>query len=122
LDRLLAQWAATETAWKEYLRWTELTEQLKSDDPDTDILKSISGQLTVDESRLEMPEFRNVAAALDRYVNALSARGDDVPTQYVARLQSLADELNQYQNSRFQSDEIARAVGADLGWLESMRQ
>jgi hypothetical protein len=30
--------------------------------------------------------------------------------------------LKQYKDAKFQSQEIARAIGADLGWLESMRQ
>jgi hypothetical protein len=80
LAERLVRWGANGKRWREYLRWKDLEKHLKSDALDTDILKSVHQEFTANENGLEMPEFRNVAAALDRNVNAQSARGIEAPT------------------------------------------
>jgi hypothetical protein len=120
LDRYLKPLGANGTAWKTFLRWKDLQEQLQSTSPAVDTLKSVHQQLIADQNGLEMPVFFEVADTLERYINVLSARQEDQKTQYQAQVKALAEELKQYTTAY--ADETAFSLGERLGWLENARQ
>jgi hypothetical protein len=120
LDRYLKSAGANGTAWRKYLRWQDLATQLTAEKPDADALKAVSQRFAADQPGLELPVFADVAVALERYVNDLSASKEDLKTQYATQLKTLSDELKQYAAG--QNDELALGLGGRLGWLDSMRQ
>jgi hypothetical protein len=122
LDRYLISIGTKGTPWREYLRWNDLKAQLEAKSPDAELLKAIQQRFAADQNGLEMPVFADVGAALESYVNVLAARADDVQSQYASHLKDLSEKIKQYEDAKLQSDEIAGAVGSDLGWLENMRQ
>ncbi|MBI3837102.1 MAG: hypothetical protein HY288_04105 [Planctomycetia bacterium] len=138
LDAFLTASGTNGTAWKEYLRFKDLQSQLPSATPDAAVLKSVEQRFTADQNGLEMPVFADVGTALSRFIHSLTARRDDLRTEYAAQLKGLADELRQYANDLTQrtqhadeaerlkaathSEEAALAVGTRLGWLQNMRQ
>jgi hypothetical protein len=122
LEQYLTGLGKNGAAWKEYLRWRDLLEQLKNDKPDNDALKSISKQFTADQVGLEMPVFYNVGAALARYSNLLSAANDELKGKFSEKLKELAEKLKAYQDPKAQTEEAAADIGTLLGWLESRDQ
>jgi hypothetical protein len=120
LDRFLKASGANGAAWKEFLRWKTLQEHLASPAPDAEVLKTVHQQFASDHNGLEMPVFADVGAALERYINGLSARKEDLKSQYATQIKGLADELKQYDT--LPNGEVAFSLGSRLGWMENMRQ
>ncbi|MEX2111877.1 MAG: hypothetical protein WD845_01750 [Pirellulales bacterium] len=118
LDKYLA--GDNGKAWRDFLRWDELQQQLAAENPDLDVLASVYQKFTEDHEGLDMPVFANVATELDKYISVVAANREDVQQQYAAQLKGLADELDKY--SAEQSEELASAIGTRLGWLQRMRQ
>jgi hypothetical protein len=119
LDRYLS--GSNGAAWKKYLEWDLLQEQLKAAEPSAEALVPVYRKLTSDEVGLEMPVFANVADALEQYINDLSAQRDDkLREQYAAQLKELAEALKKLAAEP--TDDNRGAVGSLLGWLESRRQ
>jgi hypothetical protein len=122
LDQYLGGLGKNGAAWKEYLRWKDLQEQLQRETPEADTSKAVLQQYTADQNGLELPVFYEVGAALERYSNLLAASKEDLKSQFTERLKGLADKLKQYQDPQAQTEELAAAVGTDLGWLETRDQ
>ncbi len=120
LDKYLLAGGANGAAWKKYLDWEKLQDQLKSKAPELDALKTIYQAFAADQVGLELPVFSDVRQALERYVEDLGARQPEVPAQFAEHLKKLAEALKQYAESP--SEDVADAVGAELGWLAEMRQ
>lgn len=118
LDRYLS--GDNGAAWKKYLGWKELQDQLKAETPDIAALAAVYRKFTADEVGLEMPVFANVADALARYVNDLDGHSGDLRQRFADHLKGLAAALDKYGEDP--SNENAVAVGDALGWLEDMRQ
>jgi hypothetical protein len=107
-------------AWKKYLSWQDLVQQLQSATPNIEILSDVYQKLVSDQPGLEMPVFAGVADALDRYVNDLAGHDESLRARFAEQLKGLADALQQYTQNP--NDDTAIAVGLRLGWLEGMRQ
>ena len=107
-------------AWKEYLQWSDLQEQLKAESPNLEKLADVYRKLTANQVGLEMPVFANVADAIERYVNDLAARDENFQSQFAAQLKGLSESLAKYADDP--SEDTAAAIGGQLGWLDSRRQ
>ncbi len=107
-------------AWRDYLRWDDLQQQLAAESPELDVLAGVYQKFTEDHEGLGMPVFADAATALDSYISVVAASREDVQQQYATHLKSLADELAKYSDD--QSEELATAIGSRLGWLQRMRQ
>ncbi|MEX0978221.1 MAG: hypothetical protein WDZ48_05190 [Pirellulales bacterium] len=118
LNRFLS--GANGAAWKKYLSWHDLEQQLKSATPNLEVLAAVHQKLISDQPGLEMRVFAGVADALDRYVNDLAGHDDALRARFAEQLKGLADALAQYAKNP--NDDTAIAVGGRLGWLENMRQ
>jgi hypothetical protein len=111
---------ANGAAWKEYLGWSELETQLKSEAPNVEALREIYKKFTVNQVGLEMPVFANVADALARYTNDAAGRGEALRGQFGEQLKGLTEAIARLEKDP--SNENAIAVGQALGWLANMRQ
>lgn len=107
-------------AWKKYLLWDKLQEQLKADKPDADVLQSIARQYIADRQGLEMPVYANVGTAVDNYAHLVAARREETKAAFVEQINGLIEELKQYAGTP--SEELAFALGNRLGWLDNARQ
>jgi hypothetical protein len=118
LDKYLS--GANGAAWKKYLLWDKLAEQLKSDAPDVDVLKAVYQQYVADKQGLEMPVFANVGTAVDNFTHLVAARRAETKDTFIEQIKGLIDELQQYAATP--SEELAYALGNRLGWLDNARQ
>lgn len=107
-------------AWKKYLRWDKLQEQLKAESPDADVLKSVAQQFIADKPGLEMPVYANVGSAVENYANLIAARREETAAAFVEQIKGLVEELKQYAATP--SEELAFALGNRVGWLDNARQ
>jgi hypothetical protein len=120
LDTHLKRLGANGAAWKKYLRWDALQQQLAAQSPDLEGLRSVLSQFLADQDGLEIPAFFDVGTALEQYVNDLSARADDQKEQFATQLKGLGEDLKAYAAG--QTNELAYSVGEHLGWLHNARQ
>jgi hypothetical protein len=111
---------ANGAAWKKYLSWQDLEQQLKSATPNLEVLSAVHQKLISDQPGLELPVFAGVADALDRYVNDLAGHEDALRARFSEQLKGLDEALQKYTQDP--NDDTAIAVGGRLGWLENMRQ
>jgi len=107
-------------AWKKYLHWEKLGEQLKAESPDGDALKGVFQQFVADKQGLEMPIYANVGTAVENYANLVAARREETRAAFVEQIKGLIDELKQYAATP--SEELAFALGSRVGWLDNARQ
>jgi hypothetical protein len=120
LNRFLKASGAAETAWKTYLHWNELDEQLKATAPDPKALATIERQYVADYPGLELPVFADVGNALQRYAELLESEQGNLREQYIDQLKGLAGELVHYAAGP--TSELAEAIGNRLAWLQRMGQ
>jgi hypothetical protein len=120
LDAYLAAQGANGEAWKKYLFWKELNEQLAPDSPDARVLAALKGKVIANKDGLELPVFANVGDAIVRYINALGASRDTLQAEFAEQLKGLSEELKAYIAAY--SPETAEKIGTRLGWLTSMGQ
>jgi hypothetical protein len=140
LDRYLSALGSNGAAWKEYLRWKEIDEQLRAASPDARMLLDIGKRFTANNPGLELPVFANVGDSLDRFAHRVAAQDSDVKAQFSAQVRGLADSLRQYiqeladqakqppqgddprQTTLDSIQELSAGVGSILGWLQTMGQ
>lgn len=122
LDRYLATGGANGVAWKRYLKWDEMQQQLRAGAaPDLVVLEQIHGRYMADHAGLEWPIWRNVATALRAYIDLSAALTDPQPEEtFRAELVRLAESLESYGKTA-DSEALERA-GVSLGWLQRRRQ
>ncbi len=122
LERYLATGGANGAAWKRYLKWDEMQAQLRPGVvADLAVLEQVYRRYLADHTGLELPVWRNVAAALRSYIDLSAALAEQQPEQaFEAELVRLADHLESYGKTG-NSEDLERA-GTVLGWLERRRQ
>jgi hypothetical protein len=118
LDRYLNASGANGAAWKKYLRWDDMQEQVKAGvEGKTNVLREISLQYYTDHVGLELPQFAAVGRLLRTYANVLySAREANLQQQFDAKLEELTQLLDAY--AKDPSELSASAISSTLSWLE----
>ncbi len=122
LERSLTANGKNGSAWKTYLRWSEMLEQLAlGEKADTDVLDEIAAGYKSGYPGFELPVFANVAKSLriytDRLANFNDAKAQD---HFVSRLDALAAEIETLETTPEKGD--ATRVGLILGELSASGQ
>lgn len=119
LDQLLGGGANGE-AWKKYIGWDSLQSQLADGaEPDQAQLTKLIDRLTANEEGLELPPFRNLARALERYQALVSVYGvSDQRELYSATMDRLAEELTKYAQQP--TARLSHAIGSRLGSIAAL--
>src|SRR5205085_9098022 len=88
-------------AWKAYLRWNDLQQQLQAgDQPDPTVLTDVRRQFVANHPGLELPVFANVARALDRAIIGVEAsRADDFRGTVEMQIDDLAKNVDEYASN-----------------------
>jgi hypothetical protein len=118
LDRFLARGGAKKVqAWKAYLDWEALENQLTSPPPpDIGVLRRVEKNFFGLHRGLELPVFDNVRQRLREYANAVIVADPRARGYYAGQFQQLADALESLGNTP-ESPALLR-VGRILGLLE----
>ena len=107
--------------WWNFLKWTELKEQLAKPEPDLAVLQGVVSQLRKNENGLEQPVFTAARDALKSYVTLLEVTADkDMAAAFQEHIEQLATELDTLD--REPTVDNLLAVGRSVGWFEKRRQ
>jgi hypothetical protein len=122
LDQYLATGGANGQAWKKYLGWEALQAQLADGaQPDQAQLTALIDRLTANEDGLELPQFQELARALERYqAVALLSGVEDQSGEYSTILDRLAEDLAKYNEQP--SARLSHSIGNRLGLISSFNQ
>jgi len=123
LNRRLARGSEENTnIWKDYLRWSDMEEQLQAEEgADLRMLHSIAAKYYENLTGLELAEFTAVRVALREYVDAVLFSSNPKAQQYCEQhLDDLAGLLASYESEPNVDDAIE--IGKRLGWLERFGQ
>ena len=119
LEQLLGGGANGE-AWKKYIGWDSLQSQLaEGAEPDQTQLTKLIDHLTANEEGLELPQFQNLARALERYQALVSVYGvSDQRELFSATMDRLAEDLTKYAQQP--SARLSHAIGTRLGVIAAL--
>jgi len=122
LDEYLTPGGANGAAWKKFLRWEQLSEQIeRGTKADVETLESVHSRYVSGYEGLELAVFADVADALDSTINALSALNHpDLEGQFEAKLEALADAIARHESEP--TIEALREIGETTDWLERAGQ
>jgi hypothetical protein len=123
LDRFLTSGSERNAKkWKDYLRWTDMEEQLKREDgPDWKSLHAVALKYYDNKVGLEHPKFMAVRTALRDYADAVLFSSNPKAQQYYEQyLEEMARLLESQAESP--TPENAIVIGKRLGWLERFGQ
>ncbi len=109
-------------AWKKYLQWQSMHDQLNSSgEPDLRELQLLAGLYHANHSGLELAQFVAVRDSLREYVNAAYFASDaKLPEAYATNLEDLATRLEAFAQNP--TSDNALLIGRTIGWLESAGQ
>lgn len=107
-------------AWKRYLQWNELQAQLaEGAEPDQGQIAKIIDKLTANEEGLELPEFQQLARALERYQALIALRRVEEQQQlYSSNIEALVDDLSKYE--RTPSRRLSHSIGIRVGSINAV--
>ena len=122
LDRLMARWDnETRTDWQSYLDWQLVKDQLATENPDRDKLRTVLGKFYVNREGLETPQFIAVREALQAYVNVQAFAGSERARElYEDFAEELAQRLETYQQQPNTEDAVR--IGQIVGWMSQYGQ
>ena len=122
LEQYLSSGGANGEAWKRYLGWDSLQSQLaEGAQPDQPQLTKLIDRLTANEEGLELPQFQNLARALERYQTFASIQGVSNQSElYATSIDGLAADLSKYAEQP--SARLSHAIGARLGSIAALGQ
>jgi hypothetical protein len=121
LERFVGRRTANGQRWQRYLRWDALRSAMSSEGPPAlEPLDATLERLNRDENGLELPQFRRLADALERYRNLLAVSQWENPEDlYGQQLDALKSDIEQYRGDATAANEarLAERLGiiADLG-------
>ncbi len=118
LDAYLRRSPARARAWKAYLDWQVIGQQLAAHEPDLKQLESVIQRLSGPDEGLGLAQFKQLRGALRTYVDRQFAA--DHPEKVKSRLGQIADELagSIQQLTDESTQRQALAVGGRLDFLE----
>lgn len=109
--------------WKAYLRWDQLTENLRSDADEVDVeaLRDTYERFRRNNRGLEMPQFLQARDRLRDYLEAVQAsREAKLQDNYTATLDELVTHLNEYEANP--TGVHGPEIGRTVSWLQSSGQ
>jgi hypothetical protein len=108
--------------WKDYLRWSDMEEQLQAaDGADPQMLNAIAARYYENNVGLELPMFTAVRVALRQYADAVLFSSNPKAQQYCEQyLDELAGLLISYESQSNLDDAVD--IGRRVGWLERFGQ
>ncbi len=112
---------ANAQAWKTFLKWDDLQQQLEADAPDSTKLNNVGGQYFDGHPGLELPEFVRVRNSLRKYLSlvTLSGQSDEaLHKSMAAQLDALADAMEKYNDAP--SVKSAGKTATLLDWLDQL--
>jgi hypothetical protein len=120
LERFVRPSSANGERWLRYLRWDELKEALAAEgEPDPRALHTTYQRLNRDEDGLELPPFRRLSEALQRYIELSQiAQQPDQEKYYRSQLDALESQLEEYR--REPSDATAFEIGSRVDFLAGL--
>lgn len=118
LEQYLDRWGANGAAWKDYLLFGTMMDQLRAEGTlNPTELETILARYRAGHPGLELPIFRNVGEALGRYLQiARHILATDFDERYRETLDQLAASVEAYQASPTDADR--QQISTALGWLE----
>ncbi len=123
LDAYLTPGGENGEAWKEYLQWAQLRNELQAAPLDADLgkLDAIKQRFRDYYEGLELNVFTNVARALSQYIDLrLAAYGDNPQEASQLRINELAEALEKYE-AQPQGDQYEQLTDL-VSWLGRRRQ
>lgn len=121
LDERLAAAGPSGEAWRKYLRWDELQQELASATPKREVLTGVYQRLSAGEEGLNLVWFVDVQRALRQYLRASEdVNNPDVAKIYAQNLDRLAAALKAYAAKPTTED--ALAISESLRGLKADRQ
>lgn len=122
LERQLNQQGAqTAAAWKSYLDWDSLVEELESEKPSRSALQSIVHKLQMNYPGLELAVFTELRAAISNFANLSYFGGEGVAKRiYDSRLRLIGQSLKKLQAET--DDRTIALIGEAVSDLENARQ
>ncbi len=121
LERFVGRRTANGQRWQRYLRWDALRSAMSSEGPPAlEPLDATLERLNRDENGLELPQFRRLADALQRYRNHLAVSQWENPEElYGEQLDALKSDIERYREDATAANEARLAerlaIIADLG-------
>jgi hypothetical protein len=118
LDRLMARWDnETRTDWQDYLDWQPVKEQLATENPDRDKLRTVLGKFYANHEGFETPQFIAFREALQAYVNVSDVRRERERARSFTKgfADELAERLEAYQQQPNTDDAVR--IGQIVGWM-----
>ena len=111
--------AGTRDGWHDFLKWSDLTEQLNNGSPDLEKLQGVARQFFNGHPGLEYPEFALVREELRAYVIAAQwAESGKSSENLAAQMESLADTLEKYNAEP--TTKRAAELATLLDWLDQL--
>ena len=122
LEQYLSSGGANGEAWKQYLGWDSLQSQLaEAAETDQVQITKLIDRLTANEEGLELPQFQNLARALERYQTVASIYGvSNQGELYATSMDRLAEDLDKYAQQP--SARLSHAIGSRLGSIAALGQ
>ncbi|HZN32758.1 MAG TPA: hypothetical protein VFB80_03035 [Pirellulaceae bacterium] len=119
LDRFLLTGASYKRPrWQTYLQWNDLVGLLQQDPPSPETSAAVLAKFRANVKGLELPQFANVATALERYMAAsAAATSSNLKDEYAKQMVDLVTHLEAYEKDPTAGD-AALAIGRSLAWLE----
>lgn len=122
LDRFLQGGpAANAQAWKNYLNWDALQQQVADGQaPDAETLNGLVGRFYMGEPGLELPRFTALRDALVGYLRLVQAQSDaEIGNRLAENLRVIEESVPQ---ARVRASAHLVDVAARVGWLEQLGQ
>jgi hypothetical protein len=122
LDQRLTLDGSNGVAWRKYLRWDALQDELRGGkQPDKTLLTHVYNRYAASEDGLELVWFLDVQQALRNYIATVNAVGNpQVRAAYEALLDKLTASLEAYIAKP--TTDGAMAISESVRWLEDARQ
>jgi hypothetical protein len=120
LERFVRPTSENGRRWLRYLRWDNLRQSVDAQgDPDRRALATTYQRLNRDENGLELKPFRNMAKALEFYMQLSQiAQQEDQAKYYAAQVDRLRAQLDEYRNQP--TSATAVEIGNRIAFLESL--
>jgi hypothetical protein len=111
LERFVGPRTSNGARWIRYLRLEPLRKELTQDGPPSlEAIDSTLERLNRDETGLELPQFRRLADALDRYRNLLAvSQWENAEEVYSQQLEALQTDLEAYRENSTPANEAKLA-------------
>jgi hypothetical protein len=111
LERFVQPSSTNGQRWLKYLHWDDLKKGLESNDSSAmEPINDTYQRLNRDENGLELPQFRRVSEALQRYGNLLaSAQSQNPEEDYAKQLDGLSKALDAYLKTPTTANELSLA-------------